>query len=103
MEIALPPVEHGVVEHSRALIDPVTRFRNTSAYLFLVAFGDDEERRRVVRFVDRAHAPVRSDGYNAFDPRLQLWIAAVMFHGGRDVYERFFGLDVMSRTRQRRK
>ncbi|WP_241384392.1 oxygenase MpaB family protein [Rhodococcus sp. CH91] len=90
-EIALPPVGHGVVEHSRALIDPVTRFRNTSAYIFLLAFGDDEERRRVVRFVNRAHAPVRSSGYNAFDPKLQLWIAAVMFHGGRDIYERFFG------------
>ncbi|WP_213931274.1 oxygenase MpaB family protein [Rhodococcus sp. B50] len=91
MEIALPPIGHGVVEHSKALVDPVTRFRNTSAYIFLVAFGDDEERRRVVRFVNRAHAPVRADGYNAFDPKLQVWIAAVMFHGGRDVYERFFG------------
>ncbi|MEU5840517.1 oxygenase MpaB family protein [Rhodococcus sp. NPDC047139] len=91
MEIALPPVGHGVLEHSKALTDPVTRFRNTSAYIFLVAFGDEEERRRVVRFVNRAHAPVRSDGYNAFDPKLQLWIAAVMFHGGRDIYERLFG------------
>lgn len=91
MEIALPPVGHGVVEHSKALTDPITRFRNTSAYIFLVAFGDEEERRRIVRFVNRAHAPVRSDGYNAFDPKLQLWIAAVMFHGGRDIYERFFG------------
>jgi len=91
MEIALPPVGHGVVEHSKALTDPITRFRNTSAYIFLVAFGDEEERRRVVRFVNRAHGPVRSEGYNAFDPALQLWIAAVMFHGGRDIYERFFG------------
>jgi len=90
-EIALPPVGRGVVEHSKALTDPIARFRNTSAYIYLVAFGTDDERRAVVRFVNRAHAPVRADGYNAFDPKLQLWIAAVMFHGGRDIYERFFG------------
>lgn len=90
-EIALPPVGRGVVEHSKALTDPIARFRNTSAYIYLVAFGTDDERRDVVRFVNRAHAPVRADGYNAFDPKLQLWIAAVMFHGGRDIYERFFG------------
>ncbi len=90
-EIAFPPVGRGVVEHSKALTDPITRFRNTSAYIYLVAFGTDDERRAVVRFVNRAHAPVRAGGYNAFDPKLQLWIAAVMFHGGRDIYERFFG------------
>ncbi len=90
-EIALPPVGRGVAEHSKALTDPIARFRNTSAYIFLVAFGSEEERRAVVRFVNRAHAPVRAEGYNAFDPKLQLWIAAVMFHGGRDIYERFFG------------
>lgn len=87
----MSPVGHGVVDHSKALADPITRFRNTSAYIFLIAFGEDEERRRIISFVNRAHGPVRSESYNAFDPRLQLWIAAVMWQGGRDIYERFLG------------
>lgn len=90
-EIAVPAVGHGVVEHSVALTNPLQRFRNTNAYVYLVAYGTDEERRAIIRFVNRAHGPVRAAGYNAFDPDLQLWIAAVMFHGGRDIYERFFG------------
>ena len=60
MEIALQPVGHGVADHSRALRDPVGRFRNTTAYIYLVAFGTPGEREAVIRMVNRAHAPVRS-------------------------------------------
>lgn len=96
MEIALQPVGHGVAEHSRALRDPVGRFRNTTAYIYLTAFGTPEERAAVIRMVNRAHVPVRSAAgadveYTAFDPRLQLWVAGCMYYGGRDMWERMFG------------
>ena len=96
MEIALTPVGHGVADHSRALRDPVGRFRNTTAYIYLVAFGTPAERQAVIRMVNRAHGPVRSGPgaeveYTAFDPELQLWVAGCMFYGGRDMWERMFG------------
>lgn len=96
MEIALQPVGHGVADHSRALRDPVGRFRNTTAYIYLVAFGTPAEREAVIRMVNRAHRPVRSApgaevGYSAFDPGLQLWVAGCMYYGGRDMWQRMFG------------
>lgn len=105
MEIALRPVGHGVADHSRALRDPVGRFRNTTAYIYLVAFGSADERDAVVRMVNRAHRPVRSApgaevGYTAFDPDLQLWVAGCMYYGGRDMWQRMAGpLDADSADR----
>lgn len=96
MEIALQPVGHGVADHSRALRDPIGRFRNTTAYIYLVAFGDPDERDAVIRMVNRAHRPVRSAPgaeaeYTAFDPELQLWVAGCMYYGGRDMWQRMVG------------
>lgn len=106
MEIALTQVGHGVADHSRALRDPVGRFRNTTAYIYLVAFGTPAERGSIIRMVNRAHRPVHSRPgatvgsgaveygtveYDAFDPELQLWVAGCMFYGGRDMWERMFG------------
>lgn len=96
MEIAVQPVGHGVADHSRALRDPVGRFRNTTAYIYLVAFGTPEEREAVIRMVNRAHRPVRSGPgaeveYSAFDPESQLWVAGCMYYGGRDMWQRMFG------------
>jgi hypothetical protein len=36
----------------------------------------------------RADSPVR---YSAFDPRLQLWVAACLYRGGLDVHTRLHG------------
>lgn len=96
MEIALQPVGHGVADHSRALRDPVGRFLNTTAYIYLVALGTPDERAAVIRMVNRAHGPVRSASgagvrYSAFDPELQLWVAGCMYYGGRDMWERMVG------------
>jgi hypothetical protein len=46
--------------------------------------------------VNRAHALVRSGAdspvrYSAFDPRLQLWVAACLYRGGMDVHTRLHG------------
>jgi uncharacterized protein (DUF2236 family) len=48
--------------------------------------------------INRAHTGVRSqptDGvqYNAFDPELQLWVAACLYKGIEDLYTLFYGLD----------
>ena len=58
--------------------------------------GTEEERAYCRRQVNRAHALVRSAPgspvrYNAFDPRLQLWVAACLYRGRMDVRTRLHG------------
>lgn len=91
----------GVAEHSTTLQRPVDRLRTTLLYVYMMVLGTAEERQAIVRMVNRAHAPVRSEGrYSAFDPELQLWVAATLAHNGLYIYERTFGpLDDASRER----
>ena len=84
-------VGYGVAEHSTTLVRPIDRLRTTMTYVYAVTLGTPEEKRAVVRLVNRAHVPVRSDRYNAFDPDLQLWVAATLYRNGSDMFVRFFG------------
>lgn len=91
-QIAARPVGLGVVEHSSTLARPVDRLRTTLTYVYVLAFGTQEERRDIARRVNRAHRPVRARGrYDAFDPELQLWVAATLAHEGRRLHEQVFG------------
>lgn len=91
-QIAARPVGLGVVEHSTALARPVDRLRSTLTYVYVMAFGSEQERRDVARRVERAHGPVRDPGrYDASDPELQLWVAATLAHEGRRLHEQVFG------------
>lgn len=91
-QIAARPVGLGVVEHSTVLARPGERLRATLTYVYVMALGSDEERRQVALWVDRAHGPVRATGrYDAFDPELQLWVAATLAHEGRRLHEQVFG------------
>ncbi|QKT13901.1 DUF2236 domain-containing protein [Rhodococcus sp. W8901] len=91
LQLALPGVGHGVAEHSTTLERPLDRLRTTMTYVYAVTRGTPEEKQAVVRLVNRAHVPVRSERYNAFDPELQLWVAATLYRNGSDMYSRFFG------------
>jgi len=91
LQLAVPGVGWGVADHSTTLERPLDRLRTTMTYVYAVTLGTPEEKQAVVRLVNRAHVPVRSDRYNAFDPELQLWVAATLYRNGFDMYERFFG------------
>jgi len=100
MQLAQPPVGHGVVESrvegGQVMRHPVRRVRNTVTYLSVAFLGTAEERRYYRRQVNRSHAMVRSDAdspvrYSAFDPRLQLWVAACLYRGTLDVHTRLHG------------
>jgi uncharacterized protein (DUF2236 family) len=96
LQIALPPVGHGVAEHSDFRSDPMRRLRHTLTYLYVLVYGSAEEVERVRGYVDRAHAPVHSaDGaaprYDAFDPEQQLWVAATLYDSAITVYTAVFG------------
>lgn len=87
MQLANAGVGYGVMESK---VDsgnlhkhPVKRARTTFTYI-AVAIGGNARDRRIYRdAVNGAHAQVRSGPrspvrYNAFDPKLQLWVAACM-------------------------
>lgn len=100
MQLAQPAVGHGVVESrvesGRIFDHPIKRTRTTLTYLSVAVLGTDAERAAYRKAVNRAHAQVYSTEaspveYNAFDPGLQLWVAACLYRGFEDFYTAFNG------------
>jgi uncharacterized protein (DUF2236 family) len=100
MQLARPSVGYGVmesrVESGRIDLHPIKRARTTFTYLAVAMAGTDVQKAAFRRAVNRAHAEVYSlpDSpveYNAFDPDLQLWVAACLYKGGVDFYRMFVG------------
>jgi uncharacterized protein (DUF2236 family) len=95
MQLSRLPIGRGVAEsrvHSgRADLHPLKRLRTTVGYLAVAAYGTDAELLALRREVNRSHQQVHSRpgdpvAYNAFDPELQLWVAACLHKGGEDLY-----------------
>jgi uncharacterized protein (DUF2236 family) len=100
MELARPGVGHGVaesrVESGRIDRHPIKRARTTFTYIAVANAGTETQKAAFRRAVNRAHAQVYSTpdspvSYNAFDPELQLWVAACIYKGGVDIYRTFVG------------
>jgi uncharacterized protein (DUF2236 family) len=97
MQIAHPAVGRGVAEHSDFASRPLDRLHATMTYVYAVVYGTDTQIAEVRRRVNLAHVPVHdgpSDAgpaYNAFDPDLQLWVAATLYETAVDLYQRIFG------------
>jgi uncharacterized protein (DUF2236 family) len=100
MQLSWPGVGYGVyesrVESGRLFDHPYKRSRTTLSYLAVAAKGTDDEKRLFRNGVNKAHAQVRSTGaspveYNAFDPELQLWVAACIYRGFEDVHRALYG------------
>ena len=100
MQLGRPGVGYGVmesrVESGRVDLHPIKRARTTFTYLAVAMAGSDGQKAAFRRAVDRAHAQVYSTPdspveYNAFDPDLQLWVAACLYKGGVDFYRMFVG------------
>ena len=58
--------------------------------------GTDSDRALIRSEIDRVHAMVRSTAasplfYNAFDPKLQLWVAACLYRYYVDMHEFRYG------------
>jgi uncharacterized protein (DUF2236 family) len=100
MQLALPAVAYGVLESpvdsGNVYKHPFKRARTTGTYLAAATLGTDEDRALIRKEVDRVHALVRSTesspvSYNAFDPRLQLWVAACLYRYYVDQHEFLYG------------
>jgi len=100
MQLAAPAVGYGVLESpvdsGNVYKHPFKRARTTGTYLAAATFGTDADRALIRDEVDKVHALVRSDAsspvsYNAFDPRLQLWVAACLYRYYIDQHEFLYG------------
>jgi uncharacterized protein (DUF2236 family) len=100
MQLGQPGVGYGVfesrVESGRVDLHPIKRARTTFTYLAVATAGTVEQKAAFRRAVNRAHAQVYSTpdspvSYNAFDPNLQLWVAACLYKGAVDIYRMFVG------------
>src|SRR4051812_5096493 len=91
MQLAVLQVGRGVAESTvdsgRVDKHPFKRQRTTGSYLIVAMLGSEAERAAMQREVNRQHSGVvRKEGeaevpYNAFDPKLQLWVAACIYVG----------------------
>jgi uncharacterized protein (DUF2236 family) len=100
MQLARPGVGYGVLESrvdsGRVDLHPIKRARTTFTYLAVATAGSDAQKAAFRRAVNRVHAQVCSTPespvrYHAFDPELQLWVAACLYKGAVDVYRMFVG------------
>ncbi|MGX1804570.1 oxygenase MpaB family protein [Nocardia sp. NPDC055321] len=100
LQLSLQPVAYGVmestVESGRADIHPWKRLRTTLTYIAVALMGSEDERHAYRMEVDRSHRSIRSapgaeSKYNAFDPKLQLWVAGCLYWGMADLHERMHG------------
>lgn len=98
MQLSWPAVGYGVyesrVDSGNLFKHPIKRTRTTITYLAVAFLGTEDERRRYREAVNTAHRQVRSTDsspvdYNAFDRRLQLWVAACLYRGVEDVGDIF--------------
>jgi uncharacterized protein (DUF2236 family) len=100
MQLSWPGVGYGVVdspvESGSAMKHPVKRARTTFTYLAVAFLGSEDDRKAFRRAVTKQHVQVKSaEGspveYSAMDPHLQLWVAACLYYGAADVYQRMHG------------
>lgn len=100
MQLSLPGVGYGVLESpvdsGNVYKHPFKRARTTGTYLAVATIGTEQDRELIRAAVDTAHRQVRSRpsspvSYNAFDPRLQLWVAACLYRYFVDQHEYLHG------------
>ncbi len=92
LQLANPAVGHAVADHSNFAADPLRRLRNTLTYVYAVVFGTPHQVATVRSMVQSAHAPVRSESYDASDAGLQLWVAATLYDTAATLHARVFGM-----------
>ncbi|OBB32581.1 hypothetical protein A5792_02520 [Mycolicibacterium peregrinum] len=100
MQLSSPGVGYGVLESpvdsGNVYQHPFKRARTTGTYLAAATMGTDADRALLRDQIDKVHALVRSRAgspvsYNAFDPRLQLWVAACLYRYYVDMHEFLYG------------
>jgi uncharacterized protein (DUF2236 family) len=96
LQVADPAIAAAVARHSDFAHRITDRLRHTLTYCYAVVGGSEQDAALVRRHVNAAHAPVRSGtgdpvAFNAFDPDLQLWVAATLYDAAVVVHHLVWG------------
>src|ERR1700751_838855 len=100
MQLSLPGGGYGVqespVDSGNVYKHPFRRARTTGTYLAVATIGTESDRALIRAAVDVAHRQVLSTSsspvsYNAFDPKLQLWVASCLYRYFVDQHEFLHG------------
>ncbi|MDJ0377889.1 oxygenase MpaB family protein [Cryobacterium sp. PH31-L1] len=95
LQLANPPIGHGVADHSDFAARPLDRLNGTLSYVYAIVFGNAEQAEAMTARVNHAHGPVHSEGttpkYNAFTPKLQLWVAATLYESATHLHGLVYG------------
>ncbi|MFC9996715.1 oxygenase MpaB family protein [Nocardia sp. NPDC127526] len=100
MQLSHKPVGYGVMESDvdsgKVTLHPIKRLRTTLTYLAVAWLGDENDRKDYREAVNTSHRSIRTKPgspvkYNAFDPNLQLWVAACLYWGVDDLLLRMRG------------
>lgn len=103
MQLAHPLVAMGVSEHSRYMIDPFGRARDTFMLGQMLNFGSTQTARNAAHTINRVHKHVHGTlpeqagkyqagtPYDARDPELLLWVQATLIDSILLVYSMFIG------------
>lgn len=91
LQLAHPQIGLAIANHSDFASNPLSRLIHTLGYIYALSNGTEEQQRRIVDYVDIAHASVRGSrdveqdtpAYSALDPKLQLWVAATLYDSAR--------------------
>ena len=91
LQLAHPSISRAVAEHSNFTNNPLFRLTHTLMFVYALSNGDEAQRQKIIAHVNAAHRPVhaprdKSTGqpaYCAFDPQLQLWVAATLYDSAR--------------------
>lgn len=83
LQVADPRVAAGVARHSDFAERPLDRLHGTLTYLYVLAYGTEDEQHRVARLVGEAHRPVPG----ARDAELQRWVAATLYWTAARIHE----------------
>ena len=100
MQLSLPGVGYGVLESpvdsGNVYKHPFKRARTTGTYLAVATIGTEYDRALIRAALGVVHRQVRSRpaspvSYNAFDPKLQLWVASCLYRYFVDQHEFLHG------------
>ncbi|KAL4895621.1 hypothetical protein BDV59DRAFT_191568 [Aspergillus ambiguus] len=95
LQIAHPKVGQGVADHSTFTTRAISRAQYTQMYIYVMIFGNEDEKAAMRAWVDKAHSRVKGGekdkAYDAMDPGLQLWVAATIYASMVSMYELIYG------------
>jgi uncharacterized protein (DUF2236 family) len=104
LQIAQPSVGAGVAAYSSFTLRPIERGRRSMIYIYVQAFGTEEERRYITDATHKSHENIKGThggvGFDANDVDLQLWVAATTYWSLIESYEIAYGrLDRLRKER----